>query len=251
MDVMKPWHYGPHELIQHGNDHFSKGSDIDKRIAFISYDNSIEISITTYLSLVPSLRDNLEYEKEEVKKWLVNYPAKLDFFIHYLNENNLKHLYKKDEIIRLHKIRNDLYHKWRDFVPTTKNIETIKKISEWVFRTLFKMPLDISFDNLTKLKTNYKDISLRASIDPAPGEEVFLHSFFLLEKLLKEKTNGFDFKILENEFSFLPKDIRAVKRALELKNTIDKKESITMEDEGLRDVANKLDNFRKKIKGSH
>jgi hypothetical protein len=53
MNNLPPWADGPFELIVHAEMHLRKGEDFDRRIALISFDNSIEVSITTYLTLHP------------------------------------------------------------------------------------------------------------------------------------------------------------------------------------------------------
>jgi hypothetical protein len=43
MSKLKPWAAGPFELIRHADGHLKAGSDFDKRMALISYDNAIEV----------------------------------------------------------------------------------------------------------------------------------------------------------------------------------------------------------------
>ena len=49
--VANPWTDGPRELIQHAVDHLALGGDFDRRIAMISVDNAVELTIKTYLGL--------------------------------------------------------------------------------------------------------------------------------------------------------------------------------------------------------
>ena len=79
MSNLQPWAIGPFELILHAEEHLRKGEDFDRRIALISFDNSIEVSITTYLSLHPIHRGNRSYKREDVERWLHNYHTKLEF----------------------------------------------------------------------------------------------------------------------------------------------------------------------------
>ena len=80
MSVLKPWAQGPFELIVHAESHMRDGEDFDRRMALISFDNSIEVSITTYLTLNPIQRNGAQYQREDVARWLTNYHTKLDFF---------------------------------------------------------------------------------------------------------------------------------------------------------------------------
>ena len=72
-DDLKPWAYGPFELLVHAELHLRGGEDFDRRIALISFDNAIEVAITAYLSLHPIQRRNHEYARAQVEKWLDNY----------------------------------------------------------------------------------------------------------------------------------------------------------------------------------
>jgi hypothetical protein len=63
MSNLQPWAIGPFELILHAEGHLRNGDDFDRSIALISFDNSIEVSISTYLSLHPLLRGNRNYDK--------------------------------------------------------------------------------------------------------------------------------------------------------------------------------------------
>ena len=69
LDHLPPWAKRPFELLYHAEIHFQKGSDYDKRLSVISFDNSIEVSITTYLSLKPMQRADKHYKKEDIH-WL-------------------------------------------------------------------------------------------------------------------------------------------------------------------------------------
>ena len=80
MTTLHPWAIGPFELIVHAEGHRRADEDFDRRIALISFDNAVEVIITTYLTLHPIQRGGREYKKDDVDKWLKNYHSKLDFF---------------------------------------------------------------------------------------------------------------------------------------------------------------------------
>ena len=40
MPTLKPWVRGPFELIRHAEGHLKAGTDFDKRMALISFDNA-------------------------------------------------------------------------------------------------------------------------------------------------------------------------------------------------------------------
>ena len=80
MTFLPPWTNGPFELMVHAESHLRVANDFDKRIALISYDNAIEVAITTYLQLNPIQRKGRSYDKADVEQSLKNYHTKLDFF---------------------------------------------------------------------------------------------------------------------------------------------------------------------------
>jgi hypothetical protein len=135
---LKPWAIEPFELIAHAEEHRRAGSDFDRRMALISFDNSIELSITTFLSLHPSQRDGLELRRVKVENWLRNYHGKLDFLEHYVTHTlNQQMRVSRDVIVYYHGIRNDLYHGGNGMAPAEQHVNGIRDAAIWVFDTLF------------------------------------------------------------------------------------------------------------------
>ena len=140
MTKLKPWANGPFEQILHAEIHRLNGDDFDRRIALISFDNSIEVSITTYLTLNPIQRGGREYSKEDVDKWRISYHTKLDFFEAELQRRDIQPKVGKDEIIWYHSIRNDQYHGGTRGVPEERDLSGIRQVALWVFSVLFDVP---------------------------------------------------------------------------------------------------------------
>lgn len=137
---LKPWARRPFELICHAEHHYQKGGDYDRGLALISFDNSIEVSISTYLSLNPIQRDNHQYPKKNVEEWLHDYHSKLDFFLsEIIKKQQLPEYFSKDVIVWYHNMRNNYYHGRMDGVPDQKTLEELRTVSFWVFSTLFKV----------------------------------------------------------------------------------------------------------------
>lgn len=145
---LKPWAIRPFELIFHAEIHHCRGSDYDRRLALISFDNSIEVSITTYLSLNPIQRGNREYPKADVAKWKHNYHTKLDFFSEEIQKRGLPEYKDKAEIVWYHDQRNGQYHGDGAGVPEKETLEGIRQVALWVFSVLFE-----TSDIEAKLKT--------------------------------------------------------------------------------------------------
>ena len=137
---MKPWTKAAFDLLEHAELHRIDGGDFDRRTALIAYDNAIEISIATYLSLHPSQREGLELSKADTQKWLVSYLTKLEFLEYYVVAILQERMaIGRDEILYFHRIRNDLYHGSRAHVPSLHDVKGIRAAALWVFTILFKI----------------------------------------------------------------------------------------------------------------
>lgn len=140
MAKMKPWTTASFELLKHAELHRNDGGDFDRRTALIGYDNAIEISIATYLSLHPSQREGLELSKANTGKWLVSYLTKLEFLEYYVTVILQERMaIGRDEILYFHRIRNDLYHGTPAHVPSLDDVSGIRAAALWVFAILFKI----------------------------------------------------------------------------------------------------------------
>lgn len=137
MNSLKPWTYGPFELIMHAELHLREGGDFDRRVALIGFDNSVEVSITTYLNLHPIQRGNRQYNNDDITRWLNNYYTKLDFIELEATNRGITLEVPKDEIAWYHKIRNDQYHGGITGVPDDRNLTGIRKAAICIFSILF------------------------------------------------------------------------------------------------------------------
>ena len=137
MNTLPPWANGPFELLVHAEGHLNRGEDFDRRIALISFDNAIEVAITTYLTLNPIQRGGRTYVKADVEKWLNNYHAKLDFLGHELASRGLTWVVEKSHIIWAHDHRNEQYHGGQKGTPEKNVLKIIREAAVWIFSVLF------------------------------------------------------------------------------------------------------------------
>jgi hypothetical protein len=137
---LKPWTRGAFELIIHAELHRLDGDDFDRRMAMISFDNAIEVAITTYLTLNPIQRNKRQYPKVDVAKWLTNFHTKIEFFFLEVDTRGLAILYEQADIVWYHDTRNEQYHGGKPSVPLIDELETIRKVAIWVFGVLFEIP---------------------------------------------------------------------------------------------------------------
>jgi hypothetical protein len=127
---MKPLHplaKGPFELLVHAEEHLINGDDFDRRIALISFDNAVEVAITTYLTLNPMYRNGRSYNKVSVEEWLKNYHSKLDFLDAELAKRSLTWHVDRNHIIWCHDHRNEQYHGGRKGTPELDVLNLMKK----------------------------------------------------------------------------------------------------------------------------
>jgi hypothetical protein len=137
MKPLPPWAKGPFELLVHAEGHYITGEDFDRRIALISFDNAIEVAITTFLTLNPIQRNGRSYERAKVEKWLNNYHSKLDFLEAELTEQGSSWVVNRSYIVYCHDQRNLQYHGGQKGVPEIAVLELIREAALWIFSILY------------------------------------------------------------------------------------------------------------------
>jgi hypothetical protein len=121
----------------HAEGHLSGGQDFDRRIALISFDNAIEVAITTYLTLHPIQRGNRTYPKEDVERWLDNFHSKLDFLDAELRARQRHWVVERAYIVWSHDHRNEQYHGGNKGTPEKNVLAVVRKAALWIFGVLF------------------------------------------------------------------------------------------------------------------
>jgi hypothetical protein len=137
MSKLPPWTDGPFELLVHAEMHLRAGEDFDRRLALISFDNAIEVSITTFLTLHPIQRNGKTYKRDDVDKWLENYHSRLDFLGSELANLGQEWIVERTHIVWAHAQRNEQYHAGNQGVPDRKCLAIAKQAALWVFGMLF------------------------------------------------------------------------------------------------------------------
>lgn len=137
---LKPWAYGPFELLLNAELHYRIGEDFDRRIAMVGFDNAIEVAITTYLSLHPMQRGNRQYPRADVEQWLNNYHTKVGFFFHECSTRQIVANGQHDEIVWYHEVRNGQYHVGGATVPQRRELDGVRAAALEVFAVLFEAP---------------------------------------------------------------------------------------------------------------
>lgn len=137
---LKPWAYGPFELLLNAELHYRVGEDFDRRIAMVGFDNAIEVAITTYLGLHPMQRGNRPYPRANVDQWLNNYHTKVGFFFLECATRQITAVGQHDEIVWYHEVRNGQYHIGGATVPQRRELDGVRAAAMEVFAVLFDAP---------------------------------------------------------------------------------------------------------------
>jgi hypothetical protein len=119
---LQPWATGPGEILQHGLSLLQKDSDQNRRLAFLSIDNAVELTIKTYLSL-PRRVTGINLSRKDYLEISESFPRLLDAIEQHaadkLNGIDL------GEIEWYHRLRNELYHQGNGLtVERNKNAAT-------------------------------------------------------------------------------------------------------------------------------
>ena len=134
---LKPWAYGPFEILMHAERHYLAGEDIDRRLSMIGFDNAIELAITTYLSLHPIQRGGKTFKNEDVEKWGNNYHTKSQFFFLECKSRGIVPNAKQDEVVWFHAVRSGQYHAGGSTVPDQRALSGVRAVALEVFSVLF------------------------------------------------------------------------------------------------------------------
>jgi hypothetical protein len=139
LSPLPPWANGPFELLVHAEGHLLKGEDFDRRIALISFDDAIEVTITTYLTLHPIQRGNRTYPRSGIDKWLGNYHSRLDFLDREISARGLNWDVERSHIVWVHDHRNEQYHGGQKGTPEKNVLTLVRESALWIFGLLFEV----------------------------------------------------------------------------------------------------------------
>jgi hypothetical protein len=176
MIALAPWAKGPFELIVHAEEHLRKGDDFDRRIALISFDDSIEVAITTYLTLHPDLRNKRQYPKAKIEEWLKNFHTKLEFLKEELAARSTEWGVDRNHILWAHDHRNEQYHGGKKGTPEQDVLAIARSAALWIFAFLFDVAeveavVEVTVQKrpllqIVPLRKEEFDIAIDAAIDP-------------------------------------------------------------------------------------
>jgi len=154
----RTWTSGAIELLEHAAGHLKLESAFDKRIAFISIDNAVEISVKTYLSLPKQFFGKDRPSRKEVDEAFNSFVTHVELLYKYAG-NKLVGIDPGD-IEHYHRVRNTLYHDGTGLAVDQQYIEAYFAIAKLLLKRLF----DFNFEShagdasLENIITNWNKI---------------------------------------------------------------------------------------------
>jgi len=146
-----PWTDGPRELLQHAVDHLTEGGDFDRRIAMVSIDNAVELTIKTYLGLPKRACVGSRPSRKQLQDASESFPKLLDLLENYASD--LLVGVSLDDIEWYHRIRNQLYHSGNGITVEKSKVETYLELAMSLFESLFNASPALSHTGAVRTKT--------------------------------------------------------------------------------------------------
>jgi hypothetical protein len=133
-----PWASGPSEILEHGLDLLTRDSDINRRLALLSIDNSVELMVRTYLGL-PKRITGLAISRKRFSEISNSFSALLD----ELEQNCAEKLRGIDlgTIEWYHRLRNQLYHDGNGLTIERDKVEIYAELAHLLYEKLFERRL--------------------------------------------------------------------------------------------------------------
>jgi hypothetical protein len=130
----QPWISGPREILQHGLSLLREDSDRNRRLALLSIDNAVELTIKTYLGL-PKRITGLQIPRKDFAEISESFPKMLDALEEYAGQ----HLNGIDlgDIEWFHRLRNQLYHQGNGLTVAREQVEVYAELAKLLFKNLF------------------------------------------------------------------------------------------------------------------
>ncbi len=131
------WASGSLELLGHAEAHMDEETAFDRRIAFISIDNAVEIAIRTFLGLPARYFLSTKPSRKEIDAAYNSFPSLIDLLVKYA-PNRLVGIDPMD-IEFYHRLRNKLYHDGTGLSVDESHISAYFTIAKLLLSKLFEI----------------------------------------------------------------------------------------------------------------
>ncbi|MCY4077058.1 MAG: hypothetical protein OXH04_16690 [Acidobacteria bacterium] len=139
--MKKTWASGALELLQHAYSHMEGKTAFDKRMAFISIDNCVEVSIRSFLAL-PKAKSGISVPRSERDGAGGSFPKLLDLVAKHA-PGRLVGLDSAD-VEHYHRIRNQLYHDGTGLSVDDEYLHAYRGIAEVLIENLFGVTVTVT-----------------------------------------------------------------------------------------------------------
>lgn len=180
----QPWVSGPSEILQHGLSLLNKDSDTNRRLAMLSIDNAVELTIKTFLSL-PRRITGKNLTRKEYQEISESFPQLLDALEKHASDklNGID----LGEIEWFHRLRNQLYHQGNGLTVDKDKVEIYSQLAELLFYNLFSFDIKVEIYDSHDLRGQF--LATWVEVEHLIGELFHLHENELA-KLLNNKRTG-------------------------------------------------------------
>ncbi|MEQ9109115.1 MAG: hypothetical protein RLN84_00995 [Rhodospirillaceae bacterium] len=136
----QPWASGPREILQHGLSLLRDPTDKNRRLALLSIDNAVELTVKTYLGL-PKRLSGIHVPRREYTEMSESFPKLIDGLETHA-EDRLDGI-DLGEIEWFHRLRNQLYHQGNGLTVDKDKVEIYAELAKLLFMNLFGETLDV------------------------------------------------------------------------------------------------------------
>ncbi len=189
------WASGAIELIRHADSHIHQETAFDRRVAFISIDNSVETSIRTFLSL-PSSKSGVRIQRKDIEAVENSFPG----LVALLWQHAAGWLTGIDDadIEHYHRIRNKLYHDGTGLSVDVQYLLAYRQIAVLLLKNLFRVDLGEPkpAPTLERLIVLWNQIEETLEGKLKKAGIVHRHTFFWEEAMLADVITGDDIRRL-------------------------------------------------------
>ncbi|RLB42068.1 MAG: hypothetical protein DRH12_06525 [Deltaproteobacteria bacterium] len=140
----RPWVTGPRELLQHGFEHLRSDTDFDRRIAFISIDNAVELALKTFFSL-PKRVTGIAITRKQFEPMSMNFPQLLKALEEYASDRLVG--IELADLEWYHRLRNRIYYAGCGLTVERENVEGYAEVARILYENLFDDP----FESIAKI----------------------------------------------------------------------------------------------------
>lgn len=145
---MDLWTSGAVELLKHAAQHVTLNSAFDKRIAFISIDNAVEVMTRIYLNLPKQyFKGQRRPTRREIEDCNNSFSAYLELLNRYFEEKIIG--IDVGDIEYYHRLRNKLYHDGTGLSVDEEHLKAYFKVSKILLNRLFNIDFKTDYEEAT------------------------------------------------------------------------------------------------------